>query len=153
MQYGFIKGLKPKFIKQIALLMSICYLINPLQNQIIEVLHSLSHSLEIPSSIFTHENKSITAFESHESHSHDNRVSEHEHELIDLVDLILDGSSEDKDSEDAPLKEFKVKKHLVAYSLKLPFKFFVNSSKTTFFYHPKLKDGHPQIISLPPQSS
>ncbi len=149
MQNGFLKGLKPKLIKQMALLMSICYLVSPLEQQITMVLHEVFHGLEMPSSALSHH----TYEHVHLQDEHENNYVKHEHPFIDLVNSVLDASNENKESDKVPFKKVKLKKHITSDILLLQ-----ERSKKIFaseFYMPKMEinTGHPKELDAPPKSS
>ena len=151
MQTGFIKGLKPKFIKQMALLMSICYLMTPLQNQITSVLHELSHSLEMPNSVLSHKSNEHSFIKIHEPHEHETQNSSHEHPLIDLVDFVFDSSKENHKSDKKSLSKEELKKHITLNKVILPIKFKNNSNKLFFVHEAELRVGFSEELDAPPK--
>lgn len=151
MQTGFIKGLKPKFIKQMALLMSICYLMTPLQNQITSVLHELSHGLEMPNSVLSHKANEHSFIEIHNPHEHKTQNSSHEHPLIDLVDLVFDSSKENHKSDKKSLSKVELKKHITFDEVILPIKFQNKTNKLFFAYDTALLVGFSEELDAPPK--
>lgn len=119
MQKGFIKGLKPLFIKRLALFMGICYLLNPLQNQISFIFHEVSHALEIPDYIISHGQNSSYEQQVHgHSDSHIEGI-DHDHGIIDLIASFLAASNEHDGSEDSMLPKIKFDKHFTTYQFQL----------------------------------
>lgn len=153
MNKGFLKGLKPKFIKQMAILMSICYLMTPLQHQITTVLHELAHGFEMPDSILSHNSQSHNFIEIHDQHEHKNYIIEHEHPILNLVDLVLDASKESHNSDELPESKVELKKHITTSAVKLPLKFKKVQSKTYFFYLGQLQIGFPKKLDAPPKNN
>lgn len=152
MQTRFIKGFKPKFIKQMALLMSICYLMNPLQQQINTVLHNISHGLELPNSVLSHKANSTTeAQEIHVAHEHDRTAAEHEHLLIDFIASIFEASNQENDSDNSQLVEVKWDKHISVYQFKLPDSFVFNMNTCFYSLEKRLKKGYSKKRKEPPQ--
>ncbi len=149
---GFTKGLKPKLIKHMALLVSICYLVNPLQQQISMVLHEISHDLEFPHYVMSHETNLNTNSEIHLKHSHHVVTSDHEHNLIDFIDTLFQGLDESNPSNDSLFTEIKWDKHISSYGLKLPGNFKIIMANN-FCPHKQLKQ-HEQYERLgrPPQN-
>ena len=93
--------------------MGICYLVNPLHQQINSVFHNVSHALEIPDYIMSHDSN----YE-HESYGHtDYQIGNlnHDHEIVDFIDSVFDASDEDGGSEDSMLTEIKIDKHITTY--------------------------------------
>lgn len=153
MKNGLIKGLKPQFIKHLALLMSLCYLLNPLQNQINTILHGISHGLEAPSSLLSHKVGSKTSSEVHENHSHDDRNIEHEHPIVDLIDSIFEASNQNDDSDHSQLIEIKWDKHINTFHFTSIIKFEIKIVKGYFPLTEKLKKGYSKRLEEPPQNS
>lgn len=153
MQNGFKKGLKPQYIKQLALLMSICYLLNPLQHQINTVLHELSHGLEMPSSLLSHETPLDTSSKVHESHDHSEHVDEHEHLIVGFLNTIFEASNQDDASGNSQLVEIKWDKHITSYQFTLTPNFKNKIEKHFFPSKEKLKLGHSKKLEEPPQTS
>ncbi|GAB5472884.1 MAG: hypothetical protein Mars2KO_09830 [Maribacter sp.] len=114
------KKAKVQLIKILAMTMSICYLANPLQRQINIVLHELSHGLELPSHVLSHENTTNMTFMADSHHSHGKSITDHTHHLIDFLDTLFEASNEDQGSEDPLFLKSKLDKHLTYYELLLP---------------------------------
>lgn len=155
MQIGFTQDLKPQFIKQMALLMSICYLLNPLQNQINMVLHEISHGLELPNSVLSHKaHLTETTYDNHVIHAHDNSYFEHEHEhpLVDFVNSIFEASNKENNSDNSQLVEVKWDKHITAYKFKLPIHYKIKVSKRFYSFEKQLKTRHSKRLKEPPQN-
>ncbi len=150
MQIGYLKGFKPNLIKQIVLLVGICYLINPLQNQITSVLHSISHGIEMPQTLLSHDENNDQLNNLHKHHNHDNSKSEHDHQFIDLVDSVFEASNEEGNSEEIPVNKVKVKKHITSVSINLPLKYDFKVSKEYFTFVSRLKEGYPKKLEFPP---
>ena len=152
MKTGFTKGLKPLFIKKMALLMSICYLMNPLQQQINTVLHELSHGLELPNYVMTHEIDSKDAFETHVDDSHYDNAFTHKHTLVDFINTIFQASNDNNNSNDSQHTEITWDKHITSNRLELPPKFELLIAKN--FSAPKqlLQEGQFKKLGRPPQN-
>lgn len=120
MQNGFLKGLKPQFIKSMALIMGVCYLMNPLQNQIRNLLHTLSHELSQPASVLSHQQTTTENQKIHSNHDHDERSFDHEHKVLDLVNSIFEASDTDNDSDESQLVKVKYDKHISTHVLEMP---------------------------------
>ena len=120
MPKGFTKGLKPLIIKQLALLIGICYLLNPLQNQINEVFHVVSHALETPNYIISHDSNTIYEHQSYEHSYHRFGDLDHDHLLVDFINSVLEASNDNEDSEDSILTQTTIDKHLNTYQFQIP---------------------------------
>lgn len=143
--------MKVRSVKFLATLMSICYLANPLHRQINGLLHGLSHSLEIPHYVMSHDyDTSVDSLS--ENHAHDTNHLDHSHHFIDILDLLFEASKNDGGSGDSWLLKSKFDKHLGYQSLKLPRHF----ETTTFvsFPPPKvfLPEREPKQPDQPPKN-
>lgn len=138
------KGLKPFFIKYMALLMGICYLATPFHKQIASVFHEISHLIEAPENIPGHPgpvagaNNHAEEWQSHtlvsgNDHGHDDdyRVlasddhghgeehhvlasDDHEHGILAVIVSIFDASEEHGTPDDSVPVPTKFDKHLAS---------------------------------------
>lgn len=150
MQIEFAHGMKPQLIKRISVFVGICYLIGLLQHQVVDMLHTISHGLEMPSSILSHDNETNTMFNTHDNHDHDDRANEHGHEFINFVDLVLDSSNQNHDSEDVPLPTLKVNKHLVVFDYELPLRLKKETANKYYWPNTILQNGYSKKLDDPP---
>lgn len=132
--------------------MSICYLINPLQVQVYTILHEISHGIELPSYVMTHETNSKGIIETHMDHSHDMEAIDHEHNLIDFVNTIFQESNESNDSNDSQLTDTKWDKHITSYGLKLPPYFEIRIADNFYMSKQFLQQGQFKRLGRPPQN-
>lgn len=149
MKNGLAKGLKPLLIKRLALLMGICYLVNPLHQQINSVFHNVSHALEIPDYIMSHDSN----YE-HESYGHtDYQIGNlnHDHEIVDFIDSVFDASDEDGGSEDSMLTEIKIDKHITTYQFQFQNNFNIAIFQNFWLSQEKLESGYLKRLKEPPQ--
>ena len=152
MPRGFIKGLKPLFLQRLALVIGICYLMNPLQPQIKSIFHTISHAIEMPNSVIGHDSNSEND-EIHGHFEHEIADLQHDHTLIDLLDTVLTASNETKDADDSIPIEIKIDKHITTCKYQLfDIPAVVESNK---FWSPKeeLKRGHLKNQEEPPRCS
>ncbi len=131
--------------------MSICYLVNPLQQQIGIVLHEISHGLELPNYVMSHKTKVNANSEIHLKHSHDMVTSDHEHNLIDFIDTLFQASDESNHSNDSLFIEIKWDKHISSYSLKLPKTFKIIIANNFCSLQHLLKQEQYERLGRPPQ--
>ncbi len=151
MPNGTSQGLKPKLFKQIALLMSICYLLGPLQPLLTALLHELSHGLEMPTSVLSHETTASDYMEVHDAHTHDNPKADHDHKLIALVDSIFEASNENHESDKNPTLETKLKKHITSDVMVVLIQFLEKDPKEFGTLKVPLHLGHSKVPDVPPQ--
>jgi len=114
MQSRKSKGLKPLLVKYAAMLMGICYLINPLQQQVYDVIHVISHTFASPNHILSHDVGHAQNLNVHKSPNHLSDELDHEHKLIDIVQTIFEASGEEDYPQDDFLVKVKCDKHLVS---------------------------------------
>lgn len=151
MQNRISNGLKPKLVKQMAMLLSMCYLLGPLQPQLTLLLHELSHGLEMPAYVLSHETTTYDYIEVHEEHQHDNRKADHDHELIDLVNTIFEASNDRDEPDKVPTTETKVKKHTPSKVLVVFSNFLEKTPEAFFSFKTTLNLGHLKKPDVPPQ--
>ena len=150
MQKGFINGLKPIFIQRLALLIGICYLLNPLQQQMNTLLHAVSHGLTSPNYVMAHDLDSETN-KSHGHYDHPADVVQHSHSLIDVIDAIFTASNESGKSEDSALIEIKIDKHITSYPLQLHKDQYLKPTFNFWMLISKSLEGHLEKLKKPPQ--
>lgn len=132
--------------------MSICYLMNPLQQQINLVLHELSHGLELPDYVLAHKTDPNAIIETHIDHSHYDDTFTHKHNLIDFINTIFQASNENNNSDDSQLTKTKWDKHISTYGLKLLPIFERPMAKNFCTPKPLLQQGHFERLGRPPQN-
>tara|TARA_R110001632_G_scaffold230726_3_gene368474 strand:+ start:959 stop:1432 length:474 start_codon:yes stop_codon:yes gene_type:complete len=137
MQNGFKKGLKPYIVRYLGILMGICYILNPLHQQINTVFHKISHGLDMPNFVIPHANQSSYNKE-HGSHHHLTEKGLHDHVFLDLVNSLFKTSNEENNSPDSFMFTIKMDKHLLSQwnieskiIVVTPNNNFNNSSKNT----------------------
>lgn len=150
MTIGFRKGLKPLFIKRLALLMSICYLVNPLQPQIKTIFHTVSHAIEVPNFVMSHNSNSLNN-EFHGHQEHRTHTMQHDHSIMDLIDSVFTAFNENNDSEDSILFKIKMDKHITTYEFELIEGLKIKVLPNFWALEKKQKSGFFQNIKKPPQ--
>ncbi len=135
-----------------AMLMGICYLMNPLREPIHKFLHGISHSLEAPTTLISHSTISNSEHKSLDHYDSYQHQMNHDHGLIDFITTIFEASNENHNSDESLLKEIKIDKHITTeqISFKPPL-----LTKTRQSYHIPLGKVYPdyfQKLIKPPQS-
>lgn len=108
--------IRNRFWKSIAVLMGICYLINPLNQQLYNVLHTISHGLNAPTEVMEHKIIAFDHSRTHDSFSHRKHQMTHEHNLIDFVQTLFEASQNQGQTTDPNAPKFSIDKHITAYS-------------------------------------
>lgn len=130
----------------------ICYLANPLQNQISTVFHEISHVLEVPENLLSHPIASNHGNDTHHYDEHYKLVEDHQHKLIDLIDSILNASDNDEPSKESLLTDIKFDKHITTrnYTIKKVLPTSVQANHGT--PKNKIHTGHLEVLEKPPRN-
>jgi len=128
--------------------MGICYLLNPVHKQVNAFFHNISHAIEIPNYVMSHDSSLDSEHQSEGHTSHQVVQNSHNHEIVDFINSIFEASNQDNDSEDSILTEIKIDKHLTTYQIQLKecFSFkilqknWLPSKKLTLVYLNQLKE-------------
>ncbi len=135
-----------------ALLMGICYLANPMHKQIRTVFHEISHLLEAPNILLSHQSHSIDHnHDYHEDGEHTLVTADHQHTLLDLMDCIFEASDEQNTEDDTALILIKCDKHNSSRYIILPKTFPFTTSQNTNAVEQKVKIGYLDHPEEPPQ--
>ncbi|CAN0306678.1 unnamed protein product, partial [Ectocarpus fasciculatus] len=87
-----------------AIVLTLCYLFAPFKNELISVLHDVSHYLKMPANMISHSSTSADFY--HESLAIASK-SDHGHSVLDVLSDFLDGT---ESSDSVPIsKELKIK--------------------------------------------
>lgn len=141
-------------VKRIALLMSICYLINPLHVPLNVILHELVSSLESANKVIGHQ-AVLEGLETIDFTSHDHEMMEIKsgHNLIDFVNKIFENSDNNKNSDESVPDRLKIDKHLTTSIQLITHKINITLSLIRSMVDLNLSNGHPMQLIEPPQSS
>ncbi|MEG3658595.1 hypothetical protein V5097_14385 [Arenibacter palladensis] len=112
MQYEFKKGFKPALIKHIAIIMGICYLMNPIRQQLISLLYNVAHELEQPNYVLLHPTPSAIP-QVHATHLHVAIERFHEHAFLDFVSTFFSTFNEEDHARDSHFDSIPLDKHLI----------------------------------------
>jgi len=146
------KGLKPFAIKFMALCMGICYLANPMHEQIRTAFHEISHLLEAPKTPLSHHSHGTGHdYDDHEGGEHTMVTADHQHTLLDLMDSIFDASDEQNPEDDTVLLLIKCDKHISSQYVIQPKIVPLTTSQNTKAVEQKVKIGYLAHPEEPPQ--
>ncbi|MFK5972001.1 MAG: hypothetical protein QM485_01855 [Flavobacteriaceae bacterium] len=123
MRLQYKNGLKPFVLKSTALFLAIAYTLGPVHYKIRDILHTISHSLEAPPLILSH---NVEHYAKHSVNTdleneldHHNTGEAHSHHLLNTLSLFL-GRTDAQEHQRTTLEvEFKVDKHIVSNRFKL----------------------------------
>lgn len=151
------KGLKPFAIKSMALLMGICYLANPLHEQIRTVFHGISHLVDAPGTILDHppfsnpHEHGLQEHGLHQSGEHRLASKDHEHTVLDLIDSLFDTSDKQDPENDTLLPILKWDKHITSSTYTLPHIHPIATSQKHLAMEQKVRKGYAALPDEPPQ--
>lgn len=132
------------------MLIGICYLMNPLQNEINYALHTLSHTFEAPNSLLSHDFSNEKSKE-HQIHQHNRSVILHNHEIIDFINNALQSDENHEHSNDNQSIVVKIDKHLVSYLYRVNTPNKIDSEHSFWSTDLKSKNGFLTKPVEPPQ--
>lgn len=118
MKTNVSKGLKPLIAKVLIICMSTIYVFGPVHVEVNTLLHEIVHGLEMPDYLLSHKeasSHSSNTIKIHESDTHKQITEHHDHEIIELVEKILEGVDQGKDSSDSQRVSHKIDKHIKLY--------------------------------------
>ncbi len=98
--------------------MSTIYVFGPVHVEVNTLLHEIVHGLEMPDYMLSHKetsNHHSNTIKIHESDEHKNITERHDHEIIEIVEKILEGVDQGKDSSDSQIVSHKIDKHIRLY--------------------------------------
>ncbi len=152
------KGLVLKFgtstAKRLALLMGICYLINPLQRPLNFILHEAVTIFESPNGVLGHEVASA-AKGSIERHEQGHRTMEirQAHNFVDLVSSLFEASEENEPPGDPYPETLKIDKHLTTLVVSVENNISLIRSYDHNGHENKVRNGHLQKLKKPPRGT
>ncbi|MEP3835998.1 MAG: hypothetical protein ABJM36_00020 [Algibacter sp.] len=109
MDNNTLKILKSFIIKIAVIAISLCYVFGPSHHVVSQLLHSLSHGIESSRLFLTH---SSHHHHNHHTHTETEKTEVHSHEIIEVIDKVLEGSNSENDSKKSEIVNFKLDKHL-----------------------------------------
>ncbi|MDO6518256.1 hypothetical protein [Zobellia uliginosa] len=142
------KVLKSELVKYAALIIALCYIINPLHQQIQTVLHEVSHILTIPDNVISH--ASVTE-KHHRAHQHSGQGTPHQHELIDVFSALFHASHEEGHPDEELHTDFKFDKHLGTDSDDYDIIVFTAPRIACFYFDSFLESSYYNAIEEPPR--
>ena len=152
------KGLKPFVLKYMALFMGICYLTNPLHEQIRTVFHQISHIVESPGTILSHPSDLTNHKHSiHQDHEHHHvatdQVQHHEHKFLDLMQSLFGASDGEHPENDTLLPPIKWDKHISSQDFILPQPIVLSTTSRDYGAIEKnVRKGYLALLYEPPQA-
>lgn len=110
------KNIKYNIFKALALGITLFYILGPAQIQLTNILHSISHNLKVPSFVIQHDKKDFINYQVHSSlhYESDSHKFDHQHKVIDFIDVIFNAASNEGDNHqgESSVFEIKINKHI-----------------------------------------
>lgn len=131
--------------------MGVCYLANPVHQQISSVFHEISHALESPETVLSHPQQKDHSHDAHEEGAHRLAANDHRHKLLDFMNSIFNASDEQNSDDETALILIKCDKHISSQQSILPKLFPLITSHYPFGMEQKVKKGFFNLPKEPPQ--
>lgn len=142
-----MKKLKARIIKFTAIAISLMYVFMPLHKEVKYVLHGISHALEKPDNLISHNQNENLNYKFKVS-----KTKYHEHNILDLMDAFSELNNSTKNPNVPSIIDIKIDKHY-HYSKNNIQKLTDTKSATVIdSYKEKLKDLFYRKIKIPPQN-
>ena len=142
--------IKHTLLKVIAVLITLCYIMEPAQKELRYVFHFISHNLQAPSYVLQHD----TSISYKDLAKSKNSLTNHEHEILDFIDKMVNSSSgNNKHKDTSNTNNFTIKKIVVRYNyafVKHDFSFDFKNDNFKIIRSLRLK-GHSLQLYRPPQ--
>lgn len=140
-----MKKLKTHIIKFTAIVISMIYLLMPIHKEVKITLHNISHFLEMPNVILSHNHNENLNYKVKSS-----TITYHEHKILDLLDALTNTDTSTKDSNKPYETNNKIDKHF--HSLKYTILNRVSTKSVVFYnYKEKLNNYFLKKIKRPPE--
>jgi hypothetical protein len=118
----------------------------PINKEFISTLHNISHFLEIPDAILSHnQNKNLSYKVTAPN------ITFHEHKILDLLDNLIKTNNENNDSNNQDVVISKIDKHFHLSKYKVSKLFETKSSYVIDVYKEKEKALFYKKIKIPPK--
>lgn len=133
-------------VKFLAVSISLIYVLMPLHNELKGMLHSVSHYLEMPNSVLSHNQDDNLNYKYKKT-----ATSFHQHKIIDFLDLI-DSSTTTENSDVPNLVDNKIDKHFFSSTYRVLKQVLATSPPVLCDYTKKIKNGFHRKIIYPPET-
>jgi len=103
--------IKQIVLKAMAVLITLCYIMEPAHDELRYVFHFISHNLKAPSYVLQHD----TNISYQDIAISQNSLTNHSHEILDFIDKVIDSRSENNDHQGQLSSEFSGNKKIVVH--------------------------------------
>lgn len=141
-----MKEIKKIIIKFAAIVISMIYLLMPIHKEVRSTLHSISHFLEMPNTIISHNqneniNYNLTA----------STITYHEHKILDLLNNLAEANTNTNEANKPDKVDNKIDKHFYSYKFKASKLISKKLLLVIDSYKEKVKDLFYIKIKIPPK--
>jgi hypothetical protein len=137
--------LNKHIVKFSAVVISLIYILMPLHNEFKSAFHSLSHYLEMPDVVLSHNQNENLKYKTSTNSFHGNKI-------IDLLDYLADTTTNNDDTNKANLVDNKIDKHFYSSKYELLNLGCIKSTPVLVNYIEKIKEGFYEKIIDPPKA-
>ncbi len=143
-----MKKISEHIVKWLAILMSVVYLLTPLQNEVVEVMYFVAHNFSKPNFILSHDYETNLQ---NSSSTSDLVIRYHEHKFVDVVNEMLGDETSDNDTKLPSLEDIKIDKHFCVSKYDLLKKHLFKKMASSYVYKEKLKSNFCKKEKIPPK--
>lgn len=141
-----MRSIKLHIIKYTAISIGLLYVLHPLQNQIQNGLHAISHAIEAQTTVTPHSHTHTATIVSH-SHS---QTQKHEHQIIGFFNDVF--GTADKDVNDPLVFDITIDKHILNQLYVTVKKYTIPTIPYFYKIPDKTSNGYLVALEKPPQS-
>lgn len=131
--------------------MGICYLLNPLHEEINILIHAVSHTLAAPAYVMTHD---LDKTHENASYGHKDYPIDYVKQnnlLVDFIDSIFEVLDESNDTDESLITKTKIDKHISTYAFQSQKSFEPDVEEKCWVSEEKLESGYLRFLKKPPQ--
>ncbi|WP_034045175.1 hypothetical protein [Wocania ichthyoenteri] len=143
-----MEKLKIHIIKFTAIVISVMYVLMPIHKEAKRVLHSISHFIEMPNAILSHNQNENLDYKVKTP-----TITYHEHKILDILDVFAEVNNDTEDSNKPSLVDSKIDKHFHSSKYKEQKLITSKSLAVIDSYTEKVKALFYRKIKVPPKTS
>ena len=128
-------------------MISITYLVMPIHKEVKSTLHSISHFLEMPKNILSHNKSENLNYKTISTFSY------HEHKILDILDVLSKTNTSDSESNQQRVVFSKIDKHYYTSKYKVSNFTETQLNRVIDCYREKEKALFYKKIKIPPKKS
>jgi len=135
------------------LIISVCYILGPIRQEISSVLHVVLHTIEMPDQVLSHNVSGESQEITHSTHDHKALDEDHEHKTLSFIEEVINSMTDDPFSSEVPLEKFTHHKHINDDILEYEItnNLWVLKKDSHSQVNQKIKEGYLNILKEPPR--